>query len=79
MSRIPKKTTQAETLPDSQVQYDLPKFEPGLQYEVRVSKVIELGPGMILRPSSAKITLSGEKAEELKESILWAKQIKFLE
>lgn len=76
----PRKKQQVDNpMPVNMEQYDLPAFEPGSQYEVRLRETVDMGHGMVLRPSSAKIMLSGEKAAELRSKILWAQKVKFLE
>lgn len=79
MSPRKKQQQPAPSIPLNMEQYDLPQFEEGSQYEVRIKEVIDLGHGMVLRPSSAKITMAGEAAEVHRDKILWAQKIKFLE
>lgn len=52
----------------------LPKFVYGEQYEVQVSRPVELAKDLWARPSSGRIIIDGEKAEEIKDAILTAKK-----
>ncbi len=52
----------------------LPKFEYGQEYEVRLSRPIEIAEGIFVRPSANRVLLSGDKAEEFKDAITWAKK-----
>lgn len=52
----------------------LPKFEYGQEYEVRLSRPIEIAKDIFVRPSANRIVLSGDKAEEFRDAIIWAKK-----
>lgn len=53
----------------------LPKFEYGSQYEIQVSRPVELAKDFWARPSSGSIVVDGDKAEEIKDAILTAKKL----
>jgi hypothetical protein len=50
----------------------LPKFEDGKMYHVKVSRAVELAPDLWARPASPRVVVSGEKARELGDAIIWA-------
>jgi len=50
----------------------LPKFEDGQTYHVKVSRAVELAPDLWARPASPRVVVSGEKARELGDVIIWA-------
>ena len=53
----------------------LPKFEDGQMYHVKVSRAVEIAPDLWARPASPRVVMSGEKAKEFRDVILWAQKL----
>lgn len=53
----------------------LPSFSDGVLYEIKVKEAVQIGPEQWARPSSPKIVVDGEKAREIEDYIIWARQL----
>ncbi|WP_065755196.1 hypothetical protein [Bradyrhizobium paxllaeri] len=53
----------------------LPKFVDGAQYHIKVARAVELAPGLWARPASPKVVVSGAKARELGDVVIWAMKL----
>jgi hypothetical protein len=73
---VPAAKVAAATPLDQSAFPPLPKsFEEGTQYEIKISKTIDVD-GMMVRPSHDRIVVDGAFANTIKDSILAAKQVK---
>lgn len=53
----------------------LPDFLEDAMYSIKVSRAVEIAPNLWVRPDSPKCTVSGEKAQELGDAVIWAVKV----